>query len=520
MIRQTEEPASEAMPELVLAGYRLDATPRRREGGSLVFSATALDGSPATLQLSAEPVSNRRVRARFRRLARARAALEHPSLLRVRESGEEGGRLYVATEPFPTRSLADLLRGGPLDPNLALRLLKAVADGLDAAHAAGLVHRTLSAESVLLDGDRVKLDLFGLFTVMGQPSWGDVARRDAHLHYESPEAVRGDELGPASNVYSLAALLVHALTGEQPFAHHDPVMITYAHVSQPPPKPSERKPELPGGLDTIVARGMAKEPGDRPESAGALIASAALVLRTTSYPTAAPAPRDPAPRNPAAPAPRDPAPRDPAPRDLGPPQFAPPQTAPAPSKSPAPANASPPTWAVAGAPARVPGTPVAPAPGTPVALALPVEPSPRHRPPLKERLAPWGPVLLVLVLAAAIGALLGMPGSGSQQTANTVRSADELAVARLDNVRFRLRDELAFASTPGEQADVAQRLAMAYGHAADDLSSPELVSALQRASAAYVSLEQAARAADDGAYESARGRVEATESRVAGELAD
>jgi hypothetical protein len=487
MIRQTEEPASEAMPEPVLAGYRLDATPRRREGGSLVFSATAVDGSPATLQVSAEPVSNRRVRARFRRLARARAELEHPSLLRVRETGEAGGRLYVATEPFPTRSLADLLRDGPLDPKLALRLLKAVADGLDAAHAAGLVHRTLSAESVLLDGDRVKLDLFGLFTVMGQPSWGDVARRDAHLHYESPEAVRGDELGPASNVYSLAALLVHALTGEQPFAHHDPVMITYAHVSQPPPKPSERKPELPGGLDTIVARGMAKEPGDRPESAGALIASAALVLRTTSYATPGPAPRDPVTRDPAT---RDPATRHPAPRDPGPPQFAPPQFAPAP----------------------------APAPGTPVAPALPAEASPRHRPPLKERLAPWGPVLLVLVLAAAIGALLGMPGSGSQQAASTVRSADELAVARLDNVRFRLRDDLAFASTPGEQADVAQRLAMAYGHAADDLSSPEVVSALQRASAAYVSLEQAARAADDGAYESARGRVEATESRVAGEL--
>jgi serine/threonine protein kinase len=482
MIRQTQEPARDAMPEPVLAGYRLDASPRRREGGSLLFSATAPDGSPATLQVSAEPVPSRRARARFRRLARARADLGHPALLGVREIGEEGGRLFVATEPFPARSLADLLRNGPLDLGLALRLLKAAADGLDAAHAVRLVHRTLSAESVLLDGDRVKLDLFGLFTVAGQPSWGDVVRRDAHLHYESPEAVRGDELGPASNVYSLTGLLLHALTGQEPFAHHDPVMITYAHVSQPPPKPSERKPELPGGLDAIVARGMAKEPGERPESAGALIAGAALVLRTASYATPEPAPRE----------------------------LAPPESPPAPSKSPAPANSSPPPWAVAAAPEPVPPTLVPP--------ALPAEASAPRRPPLKARLAPLGPVLLVLVVAAVFGALLGMPGAGSQQTANTVRSADELAVERLDDVRFRLRDDLAFASTADEQANLAQRLSMAYGHAADDLSSPELVSAAQRAAAAYVSLERAARAAEEDAYESARRRVEAAESQITSEL--
>jgi hypothetical protein len=483
MIRQTEETARDAPPEPVLAGYRLDASPRRREGGSLLFSATAPDGSPAALQVSAEPVANRRARARFRRLARARAELEHPALLRVREIGEDGGRLFAATEPFPTRSLADLLRDGPLDPNLALRLLRAAAEGLDAAHAAGLVHRTLSAESVLLDGDSaVKLDLFGLFTAVGQPSWGDVVRRDAHLHYESPEAVRGEELGPASNVYSLTGLLVHALTGQEPFAHHDPVMITYAHASQPPPKPSERKPELPGALDSIVARGMAKEPGERPESAGALVAGAALVLRTASYATPEPATR----------------------------VLAPPEAAPVPARSPA----STPVEPTPVAPAPVVPAPVAPAPVPPT---MPAEAPATYRPPLKARLVPLWPVLLVLVVAAAFGALLGTPGAGTQQ-ANTVRSADELALARLDNVRFRLRDDLAFASTADEQADLARRLAMAYGHAADDLSVPELVSAAQRASAAYVSLESAARAAEADDYESARGRVEVAESQIASEL--
>ena len=467
MIRHTEEPTRDAAPEAVLAGYRLDASPRRREAGSLLFTATASDGSPATLQVSAEPVPNRRARARFRRLARTRAELGHPALLGVREVGEEGGRLFVATDRFPARSLADLLRNGPLDHNLALRLLKAVADGLDAAHAAGLVHRTLSGESVLVDRDRVKLDLFGLFAAVGQPGWGDVVRRDAHLHYESPEGARGEGLGPASNVYSLTGLLVHALTGQEPFAHHDPVMITYAHVSQPPPKPSERRPELPAALDAIVARGMAKEPGQRPQSAGELMASAALVLRTASYATPGPASRD----------------------------LAPPEAAPVPAKS----------------------TPVTPAPA-PTPPALPAEPPARPRTPLKVRLAALGPMLLVLVVAVGFGALLGMPGASSEQAASTVRSADGPAVDRLDDVRFRLRDDLAFASTTDEQADAADRLARAYGHAADGLSSPELVSAAQRASAAYVSLAGAARAADEDAYESARGRVEVAESRIGREL--
>ena len=294
MIHQTEEPTRTEIARARARRLPAGPSPRRLEGGSLLFAGTAEDGSAAGVQVSAQAVTSRRARARFRRLARTRAGLSHPALLDVLESGEEGGRLFVATEPFPAGSLARILREGPLDPQRALRLLRPVADALDAAHSAGLVHRTLSADSVLMDGEQAKLDLFGLFTVAGQASWGDVIRKDAHLHYESPEGVRGEELTSASNVYSLTGLLVHALTGQQPFVNHDPVMITYAHVSQPPPKPSERIPELPAALDALVARGMAKEPGERPASAGALIAGAETALRTA-------APSEPAAAQPDAP---------------------------------------------------------------------------------------------------------------------------------------------------------------------------------------------------------------------------
>jgi hypothetical protein len=504
MIKQTEQPPGETIPEPMLADYRLDDSPRRREAGSLLFAATAPDGRPAALQVSAEPVTSRRARTRFRRLARDRAKVTHPALLGVREIGEEEGHVFVATEPFPARSLADLLHDGPLEPALALRLLETVADGLDAAHAAGVVHRTLSAESVLLDGERVRLDLFGAFTAAGQTGWGDVVRKDAHLHYESPEGVRGDELGPASNVYSLTGVLVHALTGEQPFAHHDPVMITYAHLSNEPPKPSERTPGLPKALDAIVAQGMAKDPAERPESAGALIAAAAKALQGASNPTAVDLiQRWTTPQSiPGAKAPVKPAPAAAAP--VTPTPAAP---APAAGDASAPAPAAP-----AARPATRDRRPPAPAP-------VADEPPARPRVPLSAWLVPLGPVLLVFVLAAVFGALLGMPGSSSEQAASTVRSSQELAVQRLDDVRFRLRDELSFAATADEQADAAGRLAMAYGRAADSVGTPALASAAREASVAYLALEGAAREGDQDSYDAARSQVEAAEERIDSELA-
>ena len=462
MIRETEEPTRDAIPEPMLSGYRLEDSPRRREGGSLLFSALASDGGHVSVQVAAEASANRRGRARFRRLARTRAELEHPGLIRVREVGEEHGRPYMATDRFPRRSLSDVLRDGPVGPATALALLKPVADALDAAHAAGLVHRALSAESVLLEGDLPKLDLFGLFAIFGQASSGGAVRSEAHLHYESPEVVRGDEPDPASNVYSLTALLFHALTGRQPFAHHDPVMISYAHLSHPPPKPSEHKPELPAVLDDLVQRGMAKEPDERPESAGALIARAATLLRMAEATT--------------------------------------------PDAGPEPKPTPKPEVAAAAASVRVAAAPD------------PKAPPRRRRTPLAHRLLPLWPLVVVVLVAAAFGVLLGLPGADSPRTADPARSPQQTAVARLDEVRYRLRDELALAAGASEQAAVADRLAMAYGRTADALTEPEVVAAAQRASAAYARLAQAARDGEQSDYDTARGDVAVAESQFGSQL--
>ena len=237
-------------------------------------------------------------------------------------------------------------------------------------------------------------------------------------------------------------------------------MITYAHVSQPPPKPSERRPELPAGLDAIVARGMAKDPAERPESAGALIARrGACCCGLVSYATPKPAA----------------------------PKLAPPESAPTPASRPR--RARPRRRRTAGA--RTAGARAGrPRLRRPAPAAAP-RPAVSARRGLRAAQAAaagqaraLGPALLVLVVAAVFGVLLGMPGSGSERAANTrplARAASRCSGST--SVRFRLRDDLAVASTPEEQADLAERLAMAYGHAADDLRAPELVSAAQSASA-------------------------------------
>jgi hypothetical protein len=131
----------------------------------------------------------------------------------------------------------------------------------------------------------------------------------------------------------------------------------------------------------------------------------------------------------------------------------------------------------------------------------------------------FGPLLGVIALAAIFGLLLGMPGSGSEQAAKPVPSANEQAAKRLDDVRFRLRDDLAIASTPNEQAALAGRLAMAYGRAADHMSSSELASAADDASLAYTHLQSAASSGDAAAYDSARSEVESAESAMSDKLA-
>ena len=257
-------------PGTVLDGHEILGQTDGRAGPELRYEARSPDGTPTTVTIGRRMFSDRRDRSRFRRLAGARMALDHPAAIRVRGVTEYAHHPVLVADQYPKDTLADVLaRAAALPPERVVTLLAPVADALDRAHAAGLAHRTLSAHSLLLAGpDQLMLDTFGLLSSEHVDDWSVLGSRD--VRYISPEQLRGLPAGPAGNVYSLTALAVHALTGEPPFTGDQPTVM-YAHLVNPPPSVSGRRSELGRRLDAAVSAGLAKEPAARPRSATELV---------------------------------------------------------------------------------------------------------------------------------------------------------------------------------------------------------------------------------------------------------
>ncbi len=244
----------------VIAGYRIEAQ-IARGGMGVVYRATHLGlERPVALKVIArELADNDGFRQRFLRESRLAARLDHPAVVPIYDSREVDGELIVAMRLVEGGDLRRLLdREGPLPPVRAIALLGQVAEALDAAHAAGIVHRDVKPHNVLVEGDRAFLSDFGLAKALGRSEAVSGASVVGTAEYMSPEQWRGEEVGPAADVYSLGCVLYEALTGIAPFAR----------------KESDTEPEMPEGLDEVIERAVAKDPADRYPSAGALIAAA------------------------------------------------------------------------------------------------------------------------------------------------------------------------------------------------------------------------------------------------------
>ena len=266
-----------------LAGYRVEE--QLASGGmGVLYRATQLSlGRTVALKvlaphLSADPEFGER----FRREAALQARLEHPNIVTVYETGESEEGLFLAMQFVEGTDLKRLIETGELSPDRALRLLEQVASALDTAHEAGLVHRDVKPQNVLVDGrDRAYLADFGLTKSSGSRGITRTGAYLGSLDYVSPEQVRGDAVTSASDRYAFAAMLYEALAGEVPFGRDTEAALLFAHVSEPPPRLSERRPDLPPTLDDVVARGLAKDPAGRYATATQLVrdAQAALELR-------------------------------------------------------------------------------------------------------------------------------------------------------------------------------------------------------------------------------------------------
>jgi serine/threonine protein kinase len=288
----------------VIGGYRLLA-PLGEGGMGTVWRAeqTRLGRHAAVKVIRHDLASDPEFRRRFEAEARAAAAIDHPNVVTVFDAGEAAGALYLAMALVEGGTLRELLdRDGRLEPARAVELVRQIGDGLDAVHAAGLVHRDVKPGNVLLGdgGRRAQITDFGVAKLVGGSGVTRTGSMVGTLDYLAPEQVLDRPVDARTDVYALGCLLFELLCGHVPFAREAAPARMWAHVHDPPPRVSEAAP-VATTFDAVIARAMAKEPGERHASAGALAAAAGRALAGTADGGAPPtafawAPRRRAPR--------------------------------------------------------------------------------------------------------------------------------------------------------------------------------------------------------------------------------
>ncbi len=210
---------------------------------------------------------------RFRREAMSAAALNHPGIVQVYDRGRStDGTFYIAMEHVPGGTLKERIKGeGSLAPREAVEMASRVADALAVAHDRGIIHRDIKPQNVLLTASgEAKVSDFGIARAASSETMTQTNSVLGTLAYMSPEQVRGERVGPASDLYSLGVVLYEMLTGELPYQGEDPIATAMKRLDEPPRSPREVNPAVPEELDALVVKLLAKVPEDRYTSAASL----------------------------------------------------------------------------------------------------------------------------------------------------------------------------------------------------------------------------------------------------------
>jgi serine/threonine protein kinase len=243
------------------------------EGGmGLVYRATTPTGETVALKLVKGEIAKDSVfRRRFDREARTAARIGHPNVVPVLDTGEHDGIPYM-TQKFITGGSLEgrIKRDGKLALPFALDVCTQVADGLDAMHATGLIHRDVKPGNILLDeAETAYITDFGLMkdreaSVLTRPG-----QALGSMDYMAPEQIRGEEVTAQSDVYALGCVMCECLSGKPPFADRQGMRILWAHLQEAPPDPLAERPEVPADVSWAVLRALEKEPEKRPPTATA-----------------------------------------------------------------------------------------------------------------------------------------------------------------------------------------------------------------------------------------------------------
>ncbi len=205
---------------------------------------------------------------RFESEAKTLAKLDHPNILPIYDFEVLDGTAFLTMPLIKGGTLRDILNHGPLDPLTAWRYLREIGDGLQHAHDAGIVHRDLKPTNVLIHSDgRAMLADFGLARGAGQPTHlTTIGLAIGTPGYMAPEQVMGHDVDKRADIYAMGVLTFEMLTGRLPFIGSNRMEVAYATVNSPLPSAVNINPSLPDELDQLLAKVLAKNPDDRPQS--------------------------------------------------------------------------------------------------------------------------------------------------------------------------------------------------------------------------------------------------------------
>jgi eukaryotic-like serine/threonine-protein kinase len=256
---------------VVLGRYRIERELGRGGMGAVYLAHDEKLGERVALKvissiLASDPAQSV---ARFQREVQAARRVTHPNVVRIHDLGEDGPLLFLSMEFLDGETLEERLRGGAsMHLSDALDILDQIAQGVAAAHAAGVIHRDLKPANVLLAAGTVKVIDFGLATttfLAGMTATGMIL---GTAEYMAPEQVRGRPCDARTDVYALGAVAYHVLCGRPPFLGDTPIAIGFAHVNEAPTPPRQLRPDLPERLETVILRALEKDPAGRYADAG------------------------------------------------------------------------------------------------------------------------------------------------------------------------------------------------------------------------------------------------------------